>query len=501
MTCKILVVISSFLQIYENMWEEFSHVLWIELEFMIPSCSQQPPDKYATSNAAHLLESGDNLAAVLKSAHKKTDWRAPTLLMETLKLIHKSLNFENSDLSEANLRYNISSLLNFPWYFLYSKSDVQTKVPLVASSMSNDELHNPPSHGLFLGATLQLLCSLVEKTDVEAESSPLDDSSIYSKVTTLVSDLLDYFFSDCCSFDACLCRYLRHKSLALMIRLSVWTHWRDWALEPCALLIRKHFKDILLNPIMNAGGFSLVSMEGSPFQSSISRQENSGTMYTTHLHRQTLFLFIKCCYSSFRCRDEVSQNRELRFSGFSELSTWLQGHIPLTNNSEGHFYLTSCTRFSLSFLELFMDEDDLLFDMLLLLLDTPSPALRYRKKYGCHVTEEQWTSDVSHLWNVFNPIRLFHLFLHLIHYDHSVLLDYLISKDSGIPCVQYLLRCLRLACDNWEETFSDNSPQQAARCLLSLKTSVESLHRKSLFPYNPAPLLKRFTRFQERASR
>jgi len=27
-----------------------------------------------------------------------------------------------------------------------------------------------------------------------------------------------------------------------------------------------------------------------------------------------------------------------------------------------------------------------------------------------------------------------------IHYDHQVLLDYLISKDTGISCAKYLLR-------------------------------------------------------------
>lgn len=32
----------------------------------------------------------------------------------------------------------------------------------------------------------------------------------------------------------------------------------------------------------------------------------------------------------------------------------------------------------------------------------------------------------------------------------------------------------------------------AKECLLSLRASVESLHQKNLFPYNPKVLLKRF---------
>ena len=34
--------------------------------------------------------------------------------------------------------------------------------------------------------------------------------------------------------------------------------------------------------------------------------------------------------------------------------------------------------------------------------------------------------------------------------------------------------------------------KEAKDCLISLKASVESLHRKNLFPYNPQVLLKRF---------
>lgn len=33
--------------------------------------------------------------------------------------------------------------------------------------------------------------------------------------------------------------------------------------------------------------------------------------------------------------------------------------------------------------------------------------------------------------------------------------------------------------------------QEAKECLLSLKTSIESLHQKNLFPYNPKALLNR----------
>ncbi|KAK9150946.1 hypothetical protein Syun_009255 [Stephania yunnanensis] len=37
----------------------------------------------------------------------------------------------------------------------------------------------------------------------------------------------------------------------------------------------------------------------------------------------------------------------------------------------------------------------------------------------------------------------------VLHYDHLVLLDYLISEDIGISCLQYLLRALRTVSNTW----------------------------------------------------
>ncbi|KAG8081347.1 hypothetical protein GUJ93_ZPchr0007g3150 [Zizania palustris] len=130
-----------------------------------------------------------------------------------------------------------------------------------------------------------------------------------------------------------------------------------------------------------------------------------------------------------------------------------------------------------------------------------------------------------------------------LHYDHLVLVDYLISKDVGVHCAQYLLRCLRLVTQCWESFIDDSLYEakieklifkrqkifndansisasstedsklgsacdkksknrhqlflNAKACLLSLKRTLEDLHKKDLFPYNPMPLLKSLARFEE----
>ncbi|KAK7848800.1 hypothetical protein CFP56_004277 [Quercus suber] len=180
--------------------------------------------------------------------------------------------------------------------------------------------------------------------------------------------------------------------------------------------------------------------------------------------------------------------------------------------------------------------DDILFKMLLQLLGIPfCTEQQYHKEKGTF-------QDV----NEDNPSHVSNL-----HYDHEVLLDYLISKDIGISCAEYLLRCLRIICDSWSlfvefllnwkdinqssckkrkvsldgSNFgADVTPmlvknngiitsqekeyerdhrygsqhyitkpfEEAKECLLSLRNSVESLHKKNLFPYNPTVLLKRW---------
>ncbi|XP_042439024.1 uncharacterized protein LOC122024409 isoform X7 [Zingiber officinale] len=196
--------------------------------------------------------------------------------------------------------------------------------------------------------------------------------------------------------------------------------------------------------------------------------------------------------------------------------------------------------------------DDMLFDILLQLLDAPVINLQICSSGEEIHFEEEKKSAVFVISSIFNPIYLFHVFLLLLHYDHLVLVDYLISKDTGIRFLQYLLRCLRVICTFWQtfvalSTFEGEKSQprhkrrkimhdklesapsssttkgqmpselftvsdadksilqpnfeNAKVCLLNLKKTVEDLHRKDLFPYNPEPLIRSLTRFESLCSK
>ena len=53
------------------------------------------------------------------------------------------------------------------------------------------------------------------------------------------------------------------------------------------------------------------------------------------------------------------------------------------------------------------------------------------------------------IFRILGSCFLFHEFMVGIRYDHTVIVDYLISKSTGTLCLCYLLRILRVLCDTW----------------------------------------------------
>uniref|UniRef100_A0A1D1ZB79 Protein Lines n=1 Tax=Anthurium amnicola TaxID=1678845 RepID=A0A1D1ZB79_9ARAE len=514
MAGKVLVDISNFLVQYEKKWEEFIHLLWISLQVAINSCaSLSTSDESVVPSVLHCCDNRDEASpttecsdvdaqfvALLLSRLRSSHGLISADLIHVLQTIWKSLKNEDGDLAQSYLHLAVFSLLKMPWDLLSNICPAQTGGSCITQNVVGGKFGIVESNGVFFGAVLQLLCSLVEPNNLEV----------------------------------------------LMIRLSFWSHWQCSAVVSWIQLLQRYFKDLLHQSISRSHAGHDISIEGSPFLASVT---DEGKICTPHLQRQTIFLFLKCCFTLIRFGDQACHECKCGpvalfpcepqkhggicfFNGSSELSGWLQKHILLENCADYVNYPKSCSRFSLTFLQLYIDEDDLLFEMLLQLLDAPFPTVRGRKNDRHDNLSAEMGKDISvHVLNIFNPIHLFHLFLALLHYDHLVLLDYLISKDTGIHFIQYLLRCLRLVCKSWSafvefsicstETDSPSKRrtedstmhkfgskqessamqqqtfQDAKECLLSLKTSVEDLHMKKLFPYSPGALLRSFTKFQE----
>lgn len=526
---NILVATSKLVGTSGRNWNEFLHLLCVCLEvaaYHTLSYSSKP----SKTGSEDLIRDLSSSFILLRPRLKHSSLSTVAGLARIFRNILKYLKQENDDQLVRVYFDCVGSCLNsIPWDLL-------------------NEIGQPVSKIVFSGNIVQLFCSMVEKCGGEATSDSVNNHPILLKINDLVPKLL-YWCLDKQNFcsEMCLSQYFKHKTLMLMIRLSSKLHLDSSILVSWLLLLQKHFQDLLQQPIGEPGWLLNEFEDGSPFLASLLDKEEHN-ICSHHLQRRAIFLFMKCSLSLTSSREE---------NGLLKLHEWLQCQLPGALFVEQDLYWENCMNFALSFIQLFVHEDDILFEVLLLLLNLPVHAdQQICEETGTFLPMEE-DKILFHISNVFNPIHLFHLFLAELHYDHQVLLDYLISRDTGINCAAYLLKCLRLVCKSWDLFVgfspSGNSQEQSRKkikilqddpnslarspaapvertpvplllemgcklddkyghkhhrtdvktfeeakdCLISLKTSVERLYKKNLFPYNPGVLLKRLTRFQE----
>ncbi|TYJ99475.1 uncharacterized protein E5676_scaffold123G00400 [Cucumis melo var. makuwa] len=154
---------------------------------------------------------------------------------------------------------------------------------------------------------------------------------------------------------------------------------------------RKRFQNLLLLPKLELESSSDTSLEDSPLI--VSYFGDKCSPCSLHLRRLAVFLFLRCSLS-FTCKQTTEKCDPSTFlatsddctcskKGILELYKWLLGNLPTNIFLDTNMYAKNCTKFASSFLQLYMHE---------------------------------------------------------LNYDHEMLLDYLMSKDAGTCCLEYLLR-------------------------------------------------------------
>ncbi|XP_020592087.1 uncharacterized protein LOC110032709 isoform X2 [Phalaenopsis equestris] len=572
---NILLSISDFLIKHECLWAKLLRLIWFILEdamsaiFSHPELSApaviQLDDKLLPDeqNLGDITEDQNlqsaRFLALLKSRLFNVNQFIVLHLFQTLRNILKSLKHDFVELEEVFIQCAVSSLIKMPWDMLFEVFNCCYRSQISFQRVDESDIRSSyiAMKNLLFGTILQLYCSIIEVYDFEADgTSPFKEFSVYSKFSDLLPKLLS-----CCFINylgnsrESLFEYLRHKLLITMIRLSSHSHWKNTCPESWLKLLNQFFGEILHGSFSGCDAGFENCLRESPFLSHFVKGDK---FYSRHLQRQTIFLLFKFSFT-IACVGEISKEcsfeEEITSSGLKhcrnpchfgllEISVWLKRWCPMDKFHNCRNYSGSCSYFATSFLQLYMEEDDLLFKMLLLLLD--APFFTWQKEDSEKHGSIGANKDIlCHFSSIFCPIRLFHLFLLLLHYDHSVLVDYLISKDVGIQCLHYLLRCLRLIYKSWPAfmQFSllgnesdyryhkrrkippdeDESPtllssttafqgqimwrlkyfqcvyeagdlhafEKAKGCLHSLRISLGELQNKSLFPYDCKPLLKR----------
>ncbi|KAM1073567.1 hypothetical protein PS2_018297 [Malus domestica] len=531
LACSALVAVSEFLVDSGSNWEGFIRLLCVCMNLAITaavSCSSS-----CSVDGADDLHSGSSrLILALKPKLENADWSIAAAVVRVLRDIRKYLKSEdNHELVEAFFDSINSVFSTVPWNLL-DEIHVGAKPDAQKGSRADAMFQR----SLFLGNLIQFLCSMVEQSGSEEASGGSIDKHhpVFSTFITLVPQLFCWCLGEqahCINFNKCISQYFRHKLLVLMIRLIFRTYPQQSVLVSWLQLVHDYFGELLRQPITPLE-YQDDCLEGSPFLSSVSDAEVN-SLSSRHLQRQAIFLFLRCSFGLISSKEGTNNKcacaiwnlcltcdskTELeccgRKKGLLELYSWLQGHLPTDISVDHEMYFEKCVDFAKSFLQLYIKEDDVLFKVLLQLLSVPFCAEeQLEKEKGAFQDSEGNT--FFRVLDIFDPLS----------YDHQVLLDYLISKDTGISCAEYLLRCLRKVFDSWSlfvefsmcrqatnrsskrrkvQVWSCKGTQnggkyfkEAKGCLLSLKNSIESLHRKNLFPYNPNVLLNRLTRFQE----
>ncbi|XP_019185374.1 PREDICTED: uncharacterized protein LOC109180318 [Ipomoea nil] len=567
---NILVAISDFIVASGSSWDEFMQLLSL---LKLAAASSFP-----SSTGCIMVEAKNSCCnsapsvSPLNPHHKSAKWLTVAVIIQVLRRILKNLKQDGDDhFFKLYLGLTNSFISNMPWDLLDQVFVSQTSKGLedpIADGLLQVQPAKSKSAIMFLGNFIQLLCSLVEKSiPIEAITDDLDKHPLICEIRNILPRLLDWCLGNLQNSDVYISKYYKHKLLILMIRLSFKIQLDCSVLLSWLHLTHLYFQDLLCLPIAGLESDQDKYLEGSPFCEYIfdAAKENIASM---HLHRLAIFLFLRCSFclvnmekSGQNCAStDLNSHSDLNLDierctqsrGLQELHEWLQrlfNDVFLDHEKS----VESIVSFQFSFLRLYMHEDDILFQMLLQLLCVPLCSEKWCVKEGNPSAYDNAYSIVLHL---FNPVHLFHIFLAEIHYDHQVLLDYLISKDTGASSAEYLLRCLRMVFKSWSlftnflwsgkkeiqlcqkrrkvsldhlnfkvevstpvtdgrcspverdqkkgkasgviDCRTERLPfQHATNCLLELKTSIENLHYKNLFPYNPKVLLQRLSTFQE----
>ncbi|XP_071913305.1 uncharacterized protein [Coffea arabica] len=519
LTGNTLVAIAEFAAATESGWAEYMHLLCGWLKFAIHN-TMLASGGHELSRAKDFGIGSFIPGSLMKLRMGDGSYLTVASIIRVFRNVLKILKLNMDDKLLIGYLDSITDLFSkLPWDSLNEAYVVSNGEP-PAGPAGHDLLCKNATHlksvGIYHGNVVQLFCSLVDISGLSEAGAGSNMHPIVFQIRNLIPKILvGCFVGREHLDDVRIFHYLRHKILMLMMRLTSILHLERSDLMTWLHLIEKYFHDLLCQPLDMQESNLNDCLEGSPFWSDDYDAEGQ-KMSSSHLQRLAVFLFLRCSFILVRLNEKADKqfkvansdscftfdlysnsNYSSRSEGPLMLEQWLQRHLPSDTFVDHEMYSQRCSSFALAFLKLYMHE---------------------------------------------------------IFYDHEVLLDYLISKDTGAKCAEYLLRCLRMVCNSWNlfaefstwvkppnsscrkrrrvladgidfegnrchaslEDDSVPSPmdtegkhsgkhgrtktvlvEDAKGCLLCLKASIDSLYQKNLFPYNPQVLLRRLSRFEE----
>ncbi|KAL5984860.1 hypothetical protein ACLOJK_038696 [Asimina triloba] len=221
--------------------EEFLNLLWASLEAAIlniyssssvssPAGLIIPPDaryhfKHNMNEVAWTTQLDCSLANTISDLQKRllnANWLTVTCLVQVLRNILKSLKQDYVEFLGAYL-HSFGSFPSTLWDLLHEIFVGQNDSLQMCSNEILPIENNcaPQSKYLFLGALLQLFCSMVDQNVLEeAPERPFDELPFLAKIIKLVPLLSRWCFTEHADHEGNqISRYLRHKILLYMDEL------------------------------------------------------------------------------------------------------------------------------------------------------------------------------------------------------------------------------------------------------------------------------------------
>ncbi|BBN02566.1 protein Lines [Marchantia polymorpha subsp. ruderalis] len=278
-----------------------------------------------------------------------------------------------------------------------------------------------------------------------------------------------------CSGRSCISTYLRHKLLMFMLKLSKWFDIKPSLGSSCYTFLRFHGSDLLEFSLQDYDERNNFLNE-SPFAESLLvslKTEPSAVPSVRRLQRRALLILLRIAHATYRKAhtDRVSDNAQPGVvlpakRSWEELTLQCSCDLPsrvyLRDWMDRQYQLgvsgfpkefaqpteicASVKQLSNSFIQLYVEEDDLLLMTMLQLADMQFLS----SVFMCpkHPKEDMFCRIAV---EAFRPSRLIHAFLAAINFDYATIEKLLISKTSGVLCLTYLLRSLRHISDSWPD--------------------------------------------------
>lgn len=445
---KLMIVLSDYLILKAQMasWCSLLHDIWNVLS--LKCCNGLMVEKennrekgVSTSHAPELLVNCE----VNDLLHSKKNWGPVVCGLEILRCILKSCINENSSVDEHTEVF--LGLLEEKFYVI-------AKTTCPETSNQGDSLCS--ERGLLWSALLQLLCTAIACCDRDAEDSTSASSELQLSLIEKIGGCIPLFAGVALSPHKhatslhCPSSFLRHKVLRLMIGLSRWFETKHNLALQCLRALRKEGADLI--------GFSLVEdstflndnnlIRSSFLTSFVHTKAEVGEFAprsSTHLQARALFLLFRIWSL---VATELDPNRAVPLESFQLNS--LKRNNPegrkeledraLQVSAEIHHHGLHCPRtscqcgnlsekalkqeanagvrewlllqsdvvsvdklenFSMTLVRVYLDEDDLMIEMLLLLV---------RLRSSLHALVHKNSKTTLTIATALGPLELFQAF-------------------------------------------------------------------------------------------